>query len=306
MTNEIKLDAVESVFFKRQLEAIDAKVYETMYPAYKARSLLPTQGGVDPTDRVYTYRMSNSVGFAKFIANAGDDLPRATANATESSQLIKRLGVSYGYSVYDIRAAARSGIALDAMEAMAARRAIEEKVDAILSLGDVSHGLTGLLGIASGTTSFTPSTKGLGGLTWANATGDEMAADVIGIVSAIVAATKGAFNRFKVVVPIEQFNLLQSKRLSGNGERTALQFAQASAFVESIEPWYRCDGAGAGGTDRMCAFASQPDVVSALVPEEFMLHAPQERNLELVRLATAACGGVIARYPVAIAYGDGI
>ncbi len=307
--DQTRLDAVESVFFKRQLEAIDSKVYETKYPQYKSRSLLPTVQGVAETDRVYTYRLMDTVGKAKFVGQAADDLPRADAFGTESSQNIKEIAAAYGYSISEIKAAARNGTPLDALKAMGARRALEEKIDSILALGDSTVGLKGLLGLSS-TTTYTPSTKSAGGLTWGtmaapNATGEEVAMDIMGAASKIVDATKGAFTRFKIVLPIEQYNYAAQKRMGDGSDVTALKFALGtSPYIESVEPWFRCDNAVSGTTDRMCVYPMDPEVVGALVPQEIQFHAPQLRNLEYVVPATASVGGVVCRYPVAVCYMD--
>lgn len=310
--SEMKLDAIESVFFKRQLESVDSKAYEKKYPEYKARRLIPTIGGVDPTSRSYVYRMFDTLGKSKWIANSGDDLPRAEAKGEEASQIIKQLGASFAYSIEDIQTAAKHGLDLDMMQAYAARRAVEEQIDSVLALGDSANGMSGLLTLASGTTSYTPSTKDASGDTeWGTlaaplATGEEMAMDLIALAAAGVQATKGAFSRYKILLPIEQFNLANATRLGDGSDVTAVKFAQGNEFIESIEPWFRCDGAAGGGVDRMVAFAASEEVVGALVPKEFTIGEPQLVNLEYRRACTAKCGGVVARYPVAIVYGDAI
>lgn len=310
----VRLDSTESVFFKRELESIDQRVYEKKYPQYLARSLLPTQDGVDPTAKVYTYRMFDTVGKAKWIAQMSDDLPRGEAFGEEASQLIRPLGAAYGYSIYDIKAAVRMGTPLETMKAMGARRAVEEKIDLSLSLGDSTVGVKGLLTLSS-TTSFTPSTKAAGGTTWGtlaarNATAEEVAGDIMGLCNKLVETTKGAFNRFRIVLPIEQYNYAASIRLGDGSDVTALKFAQQnSPFIESVTAWYRCDAAVSNSVlsnDLMCAYPYDPEVVAALVPEEFTIHPAEQRNLEYIINTTASCGGVVCRYPVAVGYCSGI
>lgn len=307
----VRLDAAESAFFLRQLEAVDQQTYEVRYPALRARSLIPTQPNIPDWARVYTWREYDKFGTAKFIANTADDLPRADAKGAEASKIIKPLGASYGYDIFEVKAAAAMGTPLDAMKANACRYAIENKVDSVLALGDTKHNLQGLLSLTS-TTSFTVGTKQAGGLTWGtlaapNATGDEVAADLMGIVSNLVDATKGLWARFKIVLPIKQYNYAAQKRLGSNSDTTALRFAlDNSPFIESIEPWYRCSGAGAGATDRMVAYPLDPMVLAGIVPMEYTPMPVQQENLEYIINAIATCAGVVARYPVAISYGDGI
>jgi hypothetical protein len=314
MSNEVRLDASESVFFKRELESIDARVYEVKYPQYKARSLIPTQDGVSESDKVYTYRLYDTFGKAVWVGPGSSDSPVGEATGDEVSQIIRPLTAGYEYDIFEIKAAARQNRPLDSMKAMGARRALEELIDQALSLGVANVGLKGLLNL-SNTTSFTPGTKAAGGLTWGtmaapNATGAEVANDIMGICSKIVETTKGVFDRFNVLLPIEQYNYAAQVRIGSVSDTTALAFAKAtSPFIADVIPWFRCDGAGAavpGTTDRMVAYPYNPEVVSALVPMEIQFLPPQERELKFKRPGIAACGGVVCRYPVAVAYGDGI
>lgn len=307
-----RLDAAESAFFKRELEAIDQRVYQTLFAAYKARRFLPTQDGVSEADHVYTWRLYTSVGKAVFVGAYGQDAPRAEVSGVEESTLIKPIVSSYGYNLWEIKAAAKMGRPLDPMKAIGARRAIEELVDETLALGNTAQGLVGMIKIPSGTTSFTPSTKAAGGLTWGtmqapNATGEEVANDIMGICSKLVETTKEAFTRFRVLLPIEQYNYAAQVKLGPVSDTTALEFALSkSPYLESVEPWLRCDGAGSAGADRMMAYPYDPMVMTALVPMELQTLPPQQKNLEYVVNMIASTGGVICRYPVAVAYADGI
>ena len=101
-----RLDASESVFLQRELESIDTEVYEVVYADLLARSFLPTQPGIPDWARVYTFRDLDKFGEAKFIGNGADDLPRVDVVKAESSKLIKPCGASYGYNLFEIRAAA--------------------------------------------------------------------------------------------------------------------------------------------------------------------------------------------------------
>src|SRR5574342_632700 len=93
--NSPRLDAAESVFFKRQLEAIDRELYQVQYPIMKARQLIPTQQGIPDWARTYTWRMFDKVGKAKFIGNNPKDLPRVSVLGGEQTKMIKPCGDAY-------------------------------------------------------------------------------------------------------------------------------------------------------------------------------------------------------------------
>jgi hypothetical protein len=280
--NSTRLDASESVFFKRQLESIDQRLYETVYPENRARALIPTISAIDDLP-VYTWRMISQFGAAQIVSDMAQDLPRSDVAGQEQSQVIRTLGSSYAWDIDEIKYAARVGLPLDALKAMSARRSIDTLMDSILATGSADGDLTGLLN-QDNTSDFTAVTKSGGGKLWANATGDEMAADVFGLVAEIMAQMKlsggPAFQSFRVVLPNRQYLLAAQKRMGDASDMTVLKFIQQnSQFVESIQPWHRCEGAGDTASDRMVAFPPTEEVLGAVVPLEFTTLPPQQENL---------------------------
>jgi hypothetical protein len=308
-----RLDATESYFFQNQLKSVDQKMYEKKYAELAARRHFPTQDGVDEGMKVYEYRTLDRVGRAQWIADPSQDLPRVGALGETALVKIKDCGASYGYTIKEIKTAAKLGVPLDATLAFGARKAIEQEIDEALSIGNTAQGLVGALKIASGTTSFTPGTKAAGGTSWGtitapNATGDEVYADIVGICAAIVKALKGngAWQKFRVLLPVDAYNYAGWIRMGPDTPTTALQAALAHPNVESVQGWHRCDTAGSGSVTRMMAYPYDADVLACLVPQEIRSEAAQLRNLSYVVPVTASCGGVVCRYPVAVSYGDSI
>ena len=134
--NEMRLDADEQVFFDNQLALVKSRTYDVQHKALKALSLLPVSTEQDPGATHIIWRSYDKVGMAKIIADYANDFPRADIAGVEHSSPVKDLGVSYGYSVKEIRRAQKAGVALDAKRAEAARRAIDEKQDSIAWKGD--------------------------------------------------------------------------------------------------------------------------------------------------------------------------
>jgi hypothetical protein len=300
--NEARLDAADTVYFKRQLESIDSIVFQHKYPKYKSRGLLPTQNGVDPDARSYTYRMYNTTGKAKVIGNAADDLPTSNASGAEFSQVIKEIGAAYRYSISEIKAAAKGGFNLDEQEALGARRAIEEQIDEFLALGSTEYNLKGLLTL-SGTTAFT--SAGAWG-TIATADPEAVANDMMGCANAAVEATDEAFNEFTLVLPLALYNIAAQIKLGPDNPMSVLAYVKAtSPYIKEVVPWFRTESKAAfSNKHRMCAFPKSAEVVAALVPKELDFMSPELRNLAYVVNGVASCGGVVCRFPKAISYCD--
>jgi hypothetical protein len=310
ISDNLRLDANETALFRRQLEFVDKQMYEAVFPENLARQYIPTQPGVPDWANVYTWQMYEKFGRAKIIGSHADDLPRADAKGQDASRIIKDLGAAYGYTIREIKRAQATGVPLDQMKAMAARFAIDAEMDNILANGLSTHNLEGLLSL-TGANTFTPGAKTGGGTTWANGTPDEIAADLFGIVAKVITDMKNsggpAFQKFVVLIPVSQYALIAQKRMGDGSNLTVLKYVlENSPWIEAIEPWHHCAGAGVGPSDRMVAYPRNPLVVAGIVPQEYVAMAPEQRNLEYIVNAIASTGGVVCRYPIAVCYGDGI
>lgn len=301
---EVRLDAVETAFFMRELESIDATVYENVYPQYKSRGLIPTQLGVDPDANVYTYRMFNRTGKARPIGHGADDAPPANVTGSETSQRVINVGDFYKWNIFELKSAAKTGTPLDRMRADACRQAVEELVDEYLAVGNTSLGLSGLLKLSS---TSTVTSAGFWG-TLATADPDKVIADILNTAAKGSQATDQAFGRFTLVMPQSMFDLASQLKVSDLATTTVLQYCkQVSPYIEDVQPWFRCEAgqptpAIDSTHDMLCAFPKDMRVVSALVPREMQFLEPEKRNYDYIVNAHASVGGVVCRYNKAITY----
>ena len=134
--NATRLDQSEQVFFDGQLTLIKARTYDVIHKDLKALTLLPVSTEQDDAAEHIEYRSYDQVGMAKIVSDYANDFPRVDTLGTKKSVQVHSLGDSYGYSIQEIRRAARANFNLDARRAMAARRGIEEKQDHIAWFGD--------------------------------------------------------------------------------------------------------------------------------------------------------------------------
>lgn len=301
-----RLDAAESMHLKRELEYVDAETYRNIYAALQARDFVPTKPGIPEWARVHTWREMDEFGKAKIVSNAADDLPRSNVSRTESSKTIKTVGMSYGYDWEELAASAAMGTRLDTEEANAAAFAVDSEMDEILSYGNTTYGLDGVLTIG-GTTAFTPGDKAGGGKLWGsltapNATGAEVAADLMGIAQKGHETSKGRVLKFRLVLPIEQYGYASQVKISAFSDTTALEFAMSkSPFISSITPWWRCDAGSSGGKltiDTMMAMPEGlPAALQGIIPMERRSLPAMQKNLSWVVPLIAKNGGVVSKYP---------
>lgn len=318
--NLSRLDSNETIFFLRQLEAIDPVAYMTLFAGILGRKYIPLVENVSPLENVYTYRMYTIHGQARLGAPRGKNHPVVQVTAEEVSQNIKQIPVSFGWTVREIQQAAKYNVPLDSLTIQAAMSTIARKQDIMLAFGEAGTNIKGLLNNA-GVVLSTPKTKTGGGTVWTGASvlADEIVFDINRIVSDTRAAlhqaskmpggdSTPAFDRFVILVPSVRYSLIASTPRTSTSDTTILQFVlRNNPWIESIEEWFQCDTADAAGTGpRMVCYPRDPMCVGALIPQEFEQLAPQESGHDIIVPANGSCGGTVIRYTVACRYMDNI
>lgn len=301
-----RLDANESAFFKRQIEYVRARSYDTKYKQLKSFDLIPVSSEASSGHSEITYRKYTGVGFAKIIDDYANDFPRVDVFGEEATVKIKDIGASYGYSIKEIRSAQIAGVNLSTKRANFARRAVEEKINSIAWNGDASHGINGFLNYP-GITEYTVP-NGTGGATeWSSKTPDEIVADLSGIVTAVVDPTNGREAPNTMIMPIDQYLYLANTRMTGDSQKSILTyFMENNPFIATIEWVVELKGAGAGASDRFMVYSRSEENVSLEIPILFEQFNPIQKGMSYEIPVHGETAGVIVYYPLAVAYGDGI
>ena len=294
-----RMDANETAMFARQLEDIDTELYRVQYPELRGTQIVPVRTSIHEGAEEYTYRVMDSAGVSKLIANYADDLPRVDVQGKEVTSKLFGHGASYGYSIQDVRRGRLSGLPLDAERAETAREAIARKNDAIIAAGESSIGITGFYNNAN--VSLVSPTTG----TWLTATADQIVDDLLKLERAIITDSNAVEMADTVVLAPGQFALANTKRLA-NTETTALEFfLKKSMGVKNAEVWARGSLADAElDGPRIAMGKKDPRVLQALLPLEFYQMAPQQKGLGFEINCDSRAGGVIFRRPKAWRYMD--
>lgn len=301
---ERRLDANETAALARQLEHIKARTYDVKYPAFKARKFIPVNSDTPSGAETITYRQWDQYGMAKVVANAADDLPLVDVVAKEFSSKVKSLGDGYTFSIQDLRASAMMGVALDQQRANAARRAVEMAIDEIAAFGLPEAGIQGFLNHPN---------VPLVAVDFGNwddpaRTAAEILADLNKLVNSIVTTTREIHVPDTLILDTESFALLASKAVGSDLDRTILQvFLNTNPYIRNVDQWHKLDRADAAGTGpRIVAYVRDPEILQLEIPQEFEQFPPQARNLAFVVPCHARIGGTVIRYPLGMAYMDGV
>lgn len=277
-----RLDASFTAMFARQLEYFYTWTADVEYPELRARQLVPVDTEVPSGADYYTYRMYDVSARASVLHNyAKNSFPEADVFGDEFKQAIKALGSKYSYSVQDMRAAAMSGVPLEAKKASAARYAIEKRLEQIACYGDTATNLFGLSNAPGLNVGVKQSPAG----TWAqqitaaiaagtlSATSQAILEDINFLANQIFTNTLGVHKPTTLVLPTAAYAVLATTPWSPvYRDESILQFIlKSSPWLEEIVDWAYLNTIGAlslagtfttsGSSTTVTASTSQAGVV---------------------------------------------
>jgi hypothetical protein len=285
------------LFLERQLEYIRPQVFEVTYADIKYPTILPVTSEAGNAAQTFTYRIMDSTGEFKLIADAADDLPRADISQVEKSINIRSFGGSFGYTVQELRAAQMANIALEQRRASAVRRAYEEKVENVAMFGESTVGLAGFFN--NSTVDVIAANK------WFDtATAQEMLELLNYGVSAIINASNMKEQPDTILLAYEDYNKISTTRNSDSSDVTVLEyFLRTNPYIRNVEPINQLDAGNSElNTNRMVVYKRDPEKVQLHIPQPLELFPPQQRGLEFIVPAHARVGGVALYYPKSVIY----
>ena len=308
--NFVHRDAAPSLWFARQLEYVRPGLLEVLYPNLEGKSMVPLETAVPAGAEQWTYRAYDKVGVAQLVHSYAMDPPRADVEGIEQTQLIRPYGSMYGYNFHELRAGMMANIPLDVRKAMAARYAMELKIDQIIFYGDVAGGLKGLTTLAN-TQTFTIANGAKGTKLWRDKTADEIVLDMHSLVNNIVTASFGVYQPSDLLLPLKAYAIAATRRMGDGSNQTCLEFFKATTpYIKNVRATYRLDysqsGNWSGSAGRMVAYEKSPERLAFVLPVEFEQLPPQQIGYEYKTLCHSRCGGLVAMHPASVSFGDGI
>lgn len=289
------------LFLERQLEHIRPQVFEIAYADIKYPTLLPVTSEAGQGAQTFTFRIMDSTGEFKLLADAADDLPRSDISQVEKSINIRSFGGSFGYTVQELRAAQMANIALEQRRASAVRRAYEEKVEAVAMFGESSVGLAGFFN--NSTVDVIATDRWFTGST-ASGTSQDMLELLNHGVSAIINASNMKEQPDTILLAYEDYNKISTTRNSDSSDVTVLEyFLRTNPYIRNVEPINQLDASNSVlNTNRMVVYKRDPEKVQLHIPQPLELFPPQQRGLEFIVPAHARVGGVALYYPKSVIY----
>lgn len=308
MVTEARTDAKVSAFLSQELEAIESELYRVEYPEIKFRQFLPVKNDYPAGVETISYRVYDIFGHAKFIANYAEDLPYVAVRGEKFSSNVEGIGVAYGYSTQDLRAAAMAGLPLDREEAQAAMEFVERRMDSASAFGKKGLNMVGVLAHPNVPVDTAPATGTGSSTLWEDKTPALILADMHLLVQNQVDDTRELHPPDTLLLPPAFYGLIATTPMdTQNGTTILRRFLETSPYIRNVGSWNHLDTADEAGTGpRMICYKRDPRVVSVAIPMEALQHEPERRGLMFSVPIEARYGGVIVRIPLAIRYMDGI
>lgn len=298
--NEFVCDGLDTaVFFARQLTSIKARSFDVQYAELKFRQLFPVSNEAPAgaeTIIFYTYDQS---AMAKLIGNYADDIPLAEIGGKETPIRVKGSALGFEVTAQDLRASAMAGNSIPDRKTNAVTRGHEELLNEIAFFGSDADGLIGLFNNPNIPIGAVPNGAG-GNPEWSTKSPDEILADMFSITNDIWSDTLMIEQPNTLLLPPEQYKLIESTPRSDVSDTTIMQFFVAnSRFIgmDGIIPVNEMTGAGTAGADVMVAYNRSPDKMQLEIPMELFWHPEQRRNLSLFVPSEVRFAGLNVYYP---------
>lgn len=297
----------------RALLEVRRTPYQVQYPELVGMSLVPPDAEKsDPGATHFTYNVEDRAGKARLGSSLKTMPPRVDVKADEVLPIAFRdIDISFGFDIQEIRSAALAKRPLSKSKAEAARKAIAERHDDIILLGDGTDTYEQLRGLFKllNTTSYTIADGVLGSKRWEDKTGMEIVKDLHGICDIVQTSTNGVEQVDTIAMPLTLWTVASTTRVGDGIKETALDL-----FMEQrkkLNPGFtdvlvsvKLQTAGAGGIRRIVAYSRKAEKVARVDSVEFEMFPPQVVGYETVTMCHARTAGVYSPYPKSIAYGD--
>lgn len=306
MKTFVNLDSKESAFFARETEYVKSKTYDAKTPALKGLSLIPQAKDLPEGISEVTYRRYAEAGEAKIIANYAKDFPRVDIHGEEETVKVFDIGDSYGYNIKEIKQSAYTGKRLEQRRALAARNAIETKLNALTLVSNKATGTYGMLDFPGLTEATLPADGTGSSKAWANKDVDKIIRDINILLGAVIDPTKGVEVPDTLLLPLPVYTALQSRRL-GTTEVSLIKYITDNIpMLKKIDWLNELKTIGAGNTGRVMVGKFDEMHCENQIVNQFEQGDVQQDGMEFKIPCMASTAGVIVYYPGAFAYADGI
>lgn len=293
-------------FYISQLSTLESKIYETKYRNIVYQEFVP----IDTSDPEWvddiTYLSYDAVTMGKFIGANAKDLPQVALNAKKSTIPVAYGGISYGYTLDELRKSAAMRMPIDTIQAQMSFRGYQEHCQRLAFQGDSARGMYGLFNNPN--VSLANSI-----LDWDTVTNDQKVEDMNGVLVKVWQDSKEVHLPNVFALDSPRWAHIASTRMAAGTDTTILEYFQKNNLYTArtgqpltIKNSLELATAGAGGGARMMAYELTEENLVMKQPMPWRPLPPQPLGLRIDVPCEYKSGGVEFRYPGCAHYRDAI
>ena len=256
------------VFLMKELEKVDETILEPLTGTDWPRDMPVITGGglVESIASIDVNYASSGDGEDNLFFDAANDIPVIQADMSKTVARTFNFAEYMSFSLMERDKMAQVGRDPETFLNKGIRLHCDKVIDRNVYQGFTKVNSTGLCNHAR-VVRISAANRAAGTATWATKTADEILADVNTILAQTWQANECASDALPnhILVPIEQFGLLVTRKVSDDSERSTLTYIKENNLTNQqggdliISPCKWCKGIGSNGSDRMVAYMNQPD-----------------------------------------------
>jgi hypothetical protein len=299
-----RLDSDDTAFLTRQIEVVRSTVLEVRHADLLSRRFIPTATDLPSWATFAVQIVYDDAGQARVVANGADDIPAVDVKVSEQTFSIASIAAKYGFSVMDLRQALGTGVPLQDRKARTCRRVVDTAIDELLATGKLASANQNALGMAGFLNHSEVPTIALltDGFYKPATTGDQMLSDLNVLARAPRIASNQIFPATNMILSQGVFDVVSTKPRGTGTDKSVLEVFQAQHPEITVDVWHRCDIQVDSTHDKLVAYHKSPEVVEAIVTQEFEQLPPQYINMRTEINCHARCGGVRLHQAKGMAY----
>lgn len=305
------------VFLVGELDRLDSRLYVPLVDTAWSRDI-DVRTDVSISDETTSYILS-TYGVTGGVTPTGKNwlnpevtaIPGVSVDGARHTTPLYPWALELSYDAIELARSMRLNRPLDAQKLTGLNLKHQMDVDEMVYVGDTEVAATGLLN-SPVVTIIPASTKAGGGTAWANATPDEILADVNLLLTTAWQNSGYTIAPSKLILPAQQYGVLVSRKVSDAGNVSVLQYVLENSIATringrplDIQPSKWNAGAGAGNTDRAAAYTQNEEYLR--FPYVPLIRSPQYQiQLRTGVVYYGLLGEVEIPRPETILYMDGI
>ena len=258
-------------FLMKELEKVDEKIIEPLTGTDWPRDMPVITGGglLESIVSVDVTYASSGRDEDNLIFDATNDIPIVQADMSQS--VAKCFNFAEFISISTLEQEKMINIGRDPMTFLnkGIRLHCDKAIDRNVYRGFEKVHSTGLVNGRNITRVSSPQTGTGNSSTWASKTADQILTDINTVIAGIWKACDCSSDALPnhILVPVEQFGLLVTRKVSDDSERSILTYVLENNLTNQqggqliISPCKWCSGIGSNNTDRMVCYINDPEKI---------------------------------------------